>query len=268
MIVLRQKEYSQFSSSMKGAVKGAGKGALWGLGLSTPVSISKVGKGKMKGALINSGVMTAVGAGVGAKVGWNSGKDAWKSEQLKKDFEAQKEGLCKKYRTEISEFQKLMNFYEAVEKLGYFSTYLKKQSPKLYKAWEDVMWGYIEQVTLFTDTSLAEFVMALETKKPIKVLDVDLRYDDIQESFDISYDHDWIENKFPVTFPELRKDLYKFIESCHQNSYFTPETAWEMEEDNGVWYDSFEDFKKDFESILEYRWKYFSELEKIMKKIL
>ena len=76
MIILRQKIYSKFTSSLGGAIKGAGKGALWGAVLAPgKIIAAKHDKWKLAAGIAGAGAL--IGAGIGAKSGWNSGKSKW-----------------------------------------------------------------------------------------------------------------------------------------------------------------------------------------------
>ena len=76
MIILRQKTYSKFTSSLGGAIKGAGKGALWGAVLAPgKIIAAKHDKWGLAAGIAGTGAL--IGAGIGAKSGWNSGKSKW-----------------------------------------------------------------------------------------------------------------------------------------------------------------------------------------------
>ena len=76
MIILRQKIYSKFTSSLGGAVKGAGKGALIGAVVMPGWKLAVLTR-KYKLAAGIAGTGALIGAGIGAKSGWNSGKSKW-----------------------------------------------------------------------------------------------------------------------------------------------------------------------------------------------
>jgi len=81
MIILRQKLYSdksgRFWAGTKGALKGAGKGALWGAALA-PGNIIAAKHNKWKLAAGITGAGALVGAGIGAKSGWKKGVNEYK----------------------------------------------------------------------------------------------------------------------------------------------------------------------------------------------
>ena len=76
MIILRQKIYSKFTSSLGGAVKGAGQGALIGAAVMPGWKLAALTR-KYKLAAGIAGTGALIGAGIGAKSGWNSGKSKW-----------------------------------------------------------------------------------------------------------------------------------------------------------------------------------------------
>lgn len=81
MILLRQKLYNdrsgRFWAGTKGALKGAGKGALWGAVLA-PGKIIAARHDKWKLAAGITGAGALIGAGIGAKSGWKSGINDYK----------------------------------------------------------------------------------------------------------------------------------------------------------------------------------------------
>ena len=81
MIILRQNLYSdksgKFWAGTKGALKGAGKGALWGAALA-PGNIIAAKHNKWKLAAGITGAGALVGAGIGAKSGWKKGVNEYK----------------------------------------------------------------------------------------------------------------------------------------------------------------------------------------------
>ena len=78
MILLRQKCYSgKFWAGTKGAIKSGSKGALWGAVLMPGKLIAlKKGNYKVAGGLAAGGAL--IGAGIGAKSGWNEGVRKYK----------------------------------------------------------------------------------------------------------------------------------------------------------------------------------------------
>ena len=80
MIILRQKAYSdksgRFWAGSKGALKGAGKGALIGVALMPgKLRALKKEKYKLAGGLAIAGA--TIGAGIGGRSGWKSGTSQW-----------------------------------------------------------------------------------------------------------------------------------------------------------------------------------------------
>ena len=104
MILLRQKLYSdksgRFWAGSKGALKGAGKGALIGLALMPgKLRALKKEKYKLAGGLAIAGA--TIGAGIGGRSGWKSGTSQWEYDHDPKVKERVNEERTSRIKTEI-----------------------------------------------------------------------------------------------------------------------------------------------------------------------
>lgn len=76
MIIKRQKIYSRFTSSLGGAIKGAGYGAGIGAAFMPGWKLAALG-GKYKLAAGIAGTGALIGGIAGANAGWKGGRDSW-----------------------------------------------------------------------------------------------------------------------------------------------------------------------------------------------
>lgn len=143
MILLRQKIYSDKSSRFwagtKGALKGAGKGALIGTGIMAYPAGKSFFKEKKTLGIGLAAAGATLGAGIGGHSGWKRGIAEWESDKTKNDpgTKSKIEGMLPR------DYRKFIKLEEEIEKLN--KSYRKSCTAEEWAILEFNSFGFDEE---------------------------------------------------------------------------------------------------------------------------